>query len=81
MVSLPHSLSLPHRIDSVIKALEEDNHERGLDPWQNSFWLKGELFLVLDADYNARVGIRDKEFKLHYSSEFGLNEVSAADEG
>jgi CRISPR-associated endonuclease/helicase Cas3 len=68
-VTLPSSLCYPGIIDRVITAFERDNLERGLGLWQDSFWLNGELFLVLDEDFEATVA----GFKLAYCQDYGLS--------
>ena len=46
-VRLPRVFCAPWAIDKTIKELEHLNRER-LREWQESPWLKGELFLILD---------------------------------
>lgn len=67
-----HSLRLPpafcheYVIDQTIRELEEASLP--LAAWQQSPWLKGLLFLVLDEELRARLGGR----LLRYSKELGL---------
>jgi CRISPR-associated endonuclease/helicase Cas3 len=66
-VKLPPALATPWNIDKTIGALEESN--KGLpNDWQNSPWLKDELFLVLDEDNAAVLN----GYKLTYDRELGL---------
>jgi hypothetical protein len=67
-VSLPANMCAPWIIDKVITALEKDCCEKLPFAWQQSPWLQGELFLILDK--NLCAGILD--FKLHYEEKYGL---------
>lgn len=66
------SLRLPRRlchegiIDKTIAELEVTN--KVLSAWQQSPWLKGQLFLVLDAEYEAMLC----GYNLCYQKELGL---------
>jgi len=67
--ALPRTLSAPWQLEKTIRALEEDNIVRGLPKnWQESSWLAGELFLVLDENNTAVLCGK----KLTYSNKFGL---------
>jgi CRISPR-associated endonuclease/helicase Cas3 len=67
-VNLPQALSHHGIIDDVINELEEDNINEGIYAWQESPWLKGELFLLLDENLEATL----RGYTLKYSSEYGL---------
>ncbi|MDR2006525.1 MAG: CRISPR-associated helicase Cas3', partial [Acidaminococcales bacterium] len=67
-VNLPGVFSYPGVINDVIGALEENNIDEGLLAWQQSPWLKGELFLVLDENLAARL----RGYKLKYDEKYGL---------
>lgn len=54
-ISLPSRYSAPWRMDKTIAELEAYNHENIPAVWQESFWLKGELFLALDEDLVVRL--------------------------
>jgi CRISPR-associated endonuclease/helicase Cas3 len=66
-VKLPPALATPWNTDKTIDALEESNQGLPGD-WQNSPWLKDELFLVLDEDNTAALN----GHKLTYDRELGL---------
>lgn len=66
-IRLPGSLCAPWTIDNTIKELEKINSERLL-AWQQSPWLKGELFLVLDQEDSANLS----GYRLTYSQHNGL---------
>jgi len=51
-IRLPGILCAPRTIDRTIEELENLNKER-LSLWQNSVWLRGELFLILNEAYGA----------------------------
>lgn len=66
-VRMPQGLSSPRQIDDSIRALEEDN--RSLPrAWQESPWLKGELFLVLDEVFCSEI----KGWRITYDEKYGL---------
>jgi CRISPR-associated endonuclease/helicase Cas3 len=67
-VTLPMSMCTPWRIDPVIEALEKDCCEQLPDAWQESVWLRDELFLILDEDMHARI----LDFELNYDQNYGL---------
>jgi CRISPR-associated endonuclease/helicase Cas3 len=73
-VNLPASMCMPWKtdgewmVDHVITELERDCCEKLPTAWQQSRWLKGELFLILDREYNAELA----GFRLHYNREYGL---------
>jgi CRISPR-associated endonuclease/helicase Cas3 len=67
-VSLPSYFTANWQIDQVIGELETiavDNH---LDNWYESYWLTGELFLVLNENYETI--LLDK--KVRYNEKYGL---------
>jgi CRISPR-associated endonuclease/helicase Cas3 len=68
IVTLPMSMCTPWRIDSVIEALEKDCCEQLPGAWQQSVWLRDELFLILDEDMHVRV----LDFELNYDQKYGL---------
>lgn len=72
-VTLPRALTHPGIIEDTIAALEASPLD--LSSWQESPWLQGQLFLVLDADGRATVG----EATVAYDREFGLREVRPTD--
>jgi hypothetical protein len=67
-VNLPMSMSHPGVIDQVITALEADYPQQFFEAWQQSEWLRGELFLILDEDMRAQV----LGFDLGYDQRYGL---------
>ena len=71
-VALPYSFSAHRQLDRTIKDLEEDNQKRHHIPlcWQESSWLAGELFLILDENNSADISGK----RLIYDSILGLRE-------
>lgn len=67
-VTLPVSMTTPWLIDRVIETIEKDCCERLPQKWQDSSWLEGELFLILDENCEAEIC----GFKLHYDERYGL---------
>lgn len=71
-VRLPHVFCTPWVIDQTIEELERIKIER-LGIWQESSWLKGELFLILDEKCSANLcGYRityDRDEGLLYEKE------------
>jgi CRISPR-associated helicase Cas3/CRISPR-associated endonuclease Cas3-HD len=68
-VKLPPALSGPWAIDKTIRELEQNNIAHRLPPvWENSSWLKGELFLVLDEKFSCDIA----GFRLRYDEKYGL---------
>jgi CRISPR-associated endonuclease/helicase Cas3 len=67
-VSLPPELKGPWNIDTVIHELEVIAKENFLDRWVEAYWLKGELFLVLDVENKAELS----GHILRYDQELGL---------
>ncbi|MDR2672186.1 MAG: CRISPR-associated helicase Cas3' [Coriobacteriales bacterium] len=67
-VNLPRNMCASWIIDKTIAALEKDCCEKLPVAWQQSPWLQGELFLILDDTMYAEV----LNFKLHYDREYGL---------
>jgi CRISPR-associated endonuclease/helicase Cas3 len=66
-IRLPRLLCASWAIDKTIAELELLNSER-LSAWQESKWLKGELFLILDEAYSANLG----GYRLTYDRYYGL---------
>lgn len=73
-IRLPHSLCLPWNIKQTIDELEYMN--RILRVWQNSPWLNGELFLILD--YNGTAHLNG--CRLVYNTALGLQMVKENDQ-
>ncbi len=71
---LPHALCHGGIVDRTIKELEESTAEK-LAQWQQSPILKGELFLLLNEDFNADLC----GFKLNYNKERGLSYTKESD--
>ena len=67
-VSLPSFFTAAWNIDRVIAALENVALEHHLDDWYESYWLEGELFIVLNEDYGMplldKIVIYDKKYGL-----------------
>lgn len=63
-VSLPSWMTRGSGMDSVLDDLEAN----WIPGWQNSYWLKGVLPLVLNEQMEAKVG----EHRVRYDSELGL---------
>jgi CRISPR-associated endonuclease/helicase Cas3 len=55
-------------LDTTIEYLEKLNREL-LGAWQQSSWLRGELFLVLDEHLSAELG----KYRITYHPDFGLD--------
>lgn len=66
-IRLPNVLCGPWIIDQTIVELERLNGEKLL-AWQESPWLKGELFLILDENFSAHLC----SYKLTYDKNDGL---------
>jgi CRISPR-associated endonuclease/helicase Cas3 len=67
-VQLPRVLCTPWNIERTILELEQVNNQR-LSCWQESRWLKGELFLILDELGTATLN----GYRLHYDQNDGLS--------
>jgi CRISPR-associated endonuclease/helicase Cas3 len=67
-IRLPLLFSASWNINQAITELETKCREAGMDLWQRSHWLKGELFLILDE--NLKADLCDHE--LEYDRNFGL---------
>lgn len=71
-VRLPAILCAPWMIDETIKQLEDFCREQ-LCQWQKSYWLSGQLFLVLDEKYSVNLCgyhiVYDKNIGLLYEKE------------
>ena len=63
---LPAAFSKDCIIRRVINELED--RTRSLAEWQQSHWLKGELFLLLNENFETSLA----GYSLHYDKEFGL---------
>ena len=66
-VRLPHALCAPWAIKATINELEDVNNKL-LSSWQQSPWLRGELFLIVDESGTAKLG----DYRLHYDKDDGL---------
>jgi hypothetical protein len=66
-IALPQRFAAPYQIDKTIAELEKSN---GAIPscWQESKWLSGELFLILDENLCAKL----MGESLYYNREYGL---------
>jgi CRISPR-associated endonuclease/helicase Cas3 len=67
-VSLPRSMCAPWIIDRTIAAFEKECCKKLPEAWQQSSWLQGELFLILDENLCAEV----LDFELKYDQDYGL---------
>lgn len=67
-VSLPGFLSADWKIDETIRYLEMRNSKEIPKCWQESEWLNGELFLLLDNSGTTTV----ITYSLRYDTKFGL---------
>jgi len=63
------------QLDETIRNLEQMNMKL-LSAWQQSPWLRGELFLVLDEDLSANLG----KYRITYHPDYGL-EYAVMEEG
>lgn len=54
-LTLPSYFTKTWKIDQTIDELEKEVNTYHLDRWYYSHWLKGELFLILNEDYEARL--------------------------
>ena len=66
-VRLPQVLSGPWQIDKTIAAFEKNNRDLP-KTWQESHWLKDELFLTLDEDFCAEIA----GWRITYDEKYGL---------
>ncbi len=66
-IKLPAMLCQHWNVDRTIRELEESN--KHLTGFQKSSWLKGELCLVLDENFSAKL----MEFEVKYTKERGLS--------
>lgn len=67
-VNLPRQFTVPGRIDRVIRELESGNASDLPRCWQESPWLRGELFLLLDEGFTSTL---DGSI-MRYDEQFGL---------
>lgn len=67
-IRLPFVFSVDKTADNAIKTMEKENQAE-LAPWQESPWLKGELILLLDENYECELC----HFRLRYDKESGLH--------
>lgn len=65
-IRLPGILCAPWNIDKTIKEIENSNSM--LLEWQKSSWIKGELVLMLDETFTAKLG----EYQIRYHQNEGL---------
>ncbi|MDR3344779.1 MAG: CRISPR-associated helicase Cas3' [Oscillospiraceae bacterium] len=73
-VNLPPRLCKPWQIEKTITELEL--RSRRFNAWQQSPWLRGELYLVLDSELSAELcGV-----KLRYSEKYGFEETGKKEE-
>ena len=66
-IRLPNELCYPSAIEKTIRELELMNSER-ISIWQQSTWLRGELFLILDSHLTTRLN----GYRITYSQLDGL---------
>ena len=69
VVTLPVNMTTPWLIDKVITVFEKDCYEKLPSQWQDSPWLEGELFLILNENCEADLC----GFRLHYDERYGLS--------
>jgi hypothetical protein len=67
-VALPYPFSAHWQLEKTIEELEKDNRCRLPSCWQESSWLAGELFLILDKNNSAALFGK----KLTYDNTLGL---------
>jgi len=68
-LTLPSPLNKPWLIDRAIDELEQMFIDGELpEDWQKSYWLEGELFLVLDANFETTIC----GYALRYDERYGL---------
>ncbi len=67
-IRLPDILCKPWSIDGTIDELEEMNMKL-IPDWQESNWLRGELFLILDENFQVQLN----GYRIAYSFDNGLN--------
>ena len=75
-LKLPQEFTYPWKIDESIQAFEDNNRRLLPYEWQQSSWLKDELFLVLDEDFTAEI----LNYRLTYDEKYGLMTEKAGDE-
>lgn len=75
-VRLPARFCMPWNIDSTICELERNNIAALPHCWQDSDWLEGELFLILNEEYRTELC----GHVLHYSESGGLSIERREDE-
>ena len=67
-IRLPGILCAPWSIEKTISELEQSNSIK-LSQWQQSPWLKGELVLILNESFEAKLG----DYCLTYHKQAGLS--------
>jgi CRISPR-associated endonuclease/helicase Cas3 len=77
-VNLPPRLSMLWNYEQVIDALEEKTSVPG---WQESRWLRGQLPLVFDSEFNSSIETDSCIYRLHYSQEAGLELIDSERKG
>jgi CRISPR-associated endonuclease/helicase Cas3 len=77
-VNLPPQLSMPRNYLQVIDALERKSQIPG---WQESRWLRGQLPLVFDSEFNSLIETDSCIYRLHYSREAGLELIATEGKG
>ena len=71
---LPIMLCQSYIIDTIIKELEIYNNEK-LKSWQTSSWLKGQLGIIFDRQGTFLLKTEKGDFKLFYSTDYGLRVI------
>jgi hypothetical protein len=75
-VNLPPEMCKPWIVDNVIATLEKDCCKRLPGAWQQSPWLRGELFLILDENLSIDLCVEESNkksnFRLWYDMKYGL---------
>jgi CRISPR-associated endonuclease/helicase Cas3 len=67
-VNLPQILCTPYRINRVISEIEKSALPY-IENWQDSYWLNGELVLILDEKFETEIA----GFNLCYDKKWGLS--------
>ncbi|KRL00527.1 CRISPR-associated helicase/endonuclease Cas3 [Liquorilactobacillus capillatus] len=68
VIQIPQAITPNYKIDQVISQLETQTSHYFSD-WQDSYWLRGELVLLLDKNFSGELD----GWKLHYSPILGLS--------
>ena len=75
-IRLPSILCAPWSIEKTVSELEQSNSIK-LSEWQQSPWLKGELALILNESFTAKLG----NYCLTYHQQEGLSYEKEEDVG